>query len=214
MKSDFLKLIKQKKNFLILVYLSLIVQLLITYSILYSLRNNPAINKYTKQPWWVYLIALIGIILILSLLDMPVWLKLIVFTIFSVIFGCYLYSSTSLISIELIASALEGAVSIFVTMSVVAIILAYIGIDLSWMALILLVGLIGFLIALVIVHFIKDTFIKKIILVFGLVLFSLYVLYSTNSMLQKNYNENFVQASLDFYLDFVNLFSIILNLEQ
>ena len=211
---NFMKLVKEKKSFLILVYLSLIIQLLITYSILFGLRNTPSINKYTKQAWWVYFIILIAIILLLTFVKMPTWLQFIVFTVFSIVFGCFLYSGTQLVSIELISSALEGAITVFLVMSVVAVILAYIGIDLSWMGMILFVALIGVLIASIIVSFSKDTALKKAVLFVILVLFAIFVLFQTNTMLQKNYNENFVQASLDFYLDFVNIFTAILGLDE
>jgi FtsH-binding integral membrane protein len=42
-------------------------------------------------------------------------------------------------------------------------------------------------------------------------LFSLYVVYDTNVILQRNYNGGFIMASMDYYLDILNLFSNILG---
>jgi FtsH-binding integral membrane protein len=44
-----------------------------------------------------------------------------------------------------------------------------------------------------------------------LLLFSVYVVYDTNSILQRNYNGDFITASLDYYLDILNIFSNLLS---
>jgi FtsH-binding integral membrane protein len=41
----------------------------------------------------------------------------------------------------------------------------------------------------------------------GIFIFAGYVLYNTNRILQKNYKEQYITASLDYYLDFINLFA-------
>jgi len=45
----------------------------------------------------------------------------------------------------------------------------------------------------------------------GILIFAGYVLYNTNRILQKNYKEQYITASLEYYLDFINLFSNTLN---
>jgi FtsH-binding integral membrane protein len=52
---------------------------------------------------------------------------------------------------------------------------------------------------------------KKILVIFSLLLFSVYVVYDTNSILQRNYNGDFITASLDYYLDILNIFSNLLS---
>jgi FtsH-binding integral membrane protein len=42
--------------------------------------------------------------------------------------------------------------------------------------------------------------------VVGLMLFSLFVVYDTNTILQRNYYGDFITASLDYYLDIINIF--------
>ena len=44
------------------------------------------------------------------------------------------------------------------------------------------------------------------IYVFSLVLFSLYIIYDTNNILQREYYGDFITASLDYYLDVLNIF--------
>ena len=56
----------------------------------------------------------------------------------------------------------------------------------------------------------------KYLSIIGIVLFSLYILYDTNTILLKYKNKNKVdciKGSLDYYLDIVNLFSNYLDSE-
>jgi FtsH-binding integral membrane protein len=43
----------------------------------------------------------------------------------------------------------------------------------------------------------------------GAFIFGLFVIADTNAILQKNYNGDVVQATLDYFLDFVNLLSFV-----
>jgi len=51
----------------------------------------------------------------------------------------------------------------------------------------------------------------KILSFIGLILFSMYVVYDTNIILQRNYNGGFIRASMDYYLDIINIFSNMLG---
>ena len=46
---------------------------------------------------------------------------------------------------------------------------------------------------------------KKALLGFTLILFSLYVVYVTNIVLQRDYGGDFITASLDYYLEIFNI---------
>jgi FtsH-binding integral membrane protein len=50
--------------------------------------------------------------------------------------------------------------------------------------------------------------------VVGLALFSLFVIYDTNTILQRNYYGDFITASLDYYLDIINIFLNLVNFEN
>ena len=54
----------------------------------------------------------------------------------------------------------------------------------------------------------------KVFSSFGIILFAGYVVYNTNRILQKNYKEHYISASLEYYLDFINLFSNTLTSQQ
>lgn len=209
----FLKNVKAKQGFLLAVYAVLIAELLVTFAILSYLRKHEM--KIVDQPMWVYLITLLGLILILSLVPMPSWLKLCIFTLMSVIIGAYLdVISKRIVDDKLIKNALYGTIAIFVTMSAIAVLLAAMGIDLSFMGIILLGALIGLIIASVIVMLLGNVSktIIKVLLWFGLVLFAIYTTYATNMILQPSYSGDFIDASIDFYLDFINIFTRMLAL--
>ena len=207
-----------KIGFLAAMYTTLIVQLFITFSIVYWFRDHPKLSAATKRSFWLYLILSLGLILILAFVPMPPWLQLVIFTLFAVVTGAMLHQASVLIPKEVIDGALKGAVSIFVAMSVLGLVLLSLGFDLSWMGWILFAGLLGLLIASVIVLLIpkenKSPLVQKVVTIIGLALFSAYVMYHTNIVLQKNYSANFVQAALDFYLDFINIFVRVLALES
>jgi FtsH-binding integral membrane protein len=52
---------------------------------------------------------------------------------------------------------------------------------------------------------------NKILSFVGIILFAMYVIYDTNTILQRNYSGDFVTASMDYYLDIINLFTNFLG---
>lgn len=213
---NFGKLLKNKESFLLSTYALLIVQLSITFFMVYAFRNNKTFNKVTKQSFIVYFLLTFGLILILSFVPMPIWLKIIIFTVFAVVMGGMLHNASIAASVNIINNALYGAISIFIAMTIFAFILAAMGVDLSWMMIILFAALIGLIISSLLVMFFasKDSKLQKAVLIFGLILFSIFVVVYTNTILQPGYTENFVDAAISFYIDFVNIFSSILALEE
>lgn len=216
-KSDFGKLLKSKKNFIASVYITLIVQMMITFFIVYEFRNHPKLSNATKQSFWLYLLLTLGLILILSLLKMPIWMKLVLFSLFSIVNGAMLHHASRFIPAEVITQALIGTTMVFALMTVFAFVLAALGVDLSFLGLFLLGALIGLLVASIVVLFIRNVRNSKLykgLLVFGLVLFSIYVVFFTNVMLQKDYNDDFVGAAIDLYLSFINIFVRLLSFDS
>jgi FtsH-binding integral membrane protein len=52
---------------------------------------------------------------------------------------------------------------------------------------------------------------NKVLSFIGIILFAVYVAYDTNIILQRNYSGDFITASMDYYLDILNLFTSFLN---
>jgi FtsH-binding integral membrane protein len=202
----------EKRAFLARVFLTLFVQLCITYYVM-NRKTNPDANII------VLFIALIAIVFILSAVSLPEPVKLLLFTIFSYLFGLVFsklkedpdYNSES------INVAIMGAASVFLSMMVVGIALLAGGIRLGYkFGLLLFFSLLALIIARL-VFFVtagsgsgsgsKMSDIRKAFSSVGIFIFALYVLYTTNSILQRNYRDNYISASLAYYLDFINLFS-------
>lgn len=209
-------LLKNRKGFFIAVYATLLLQVFITFAIVYFFRLHPQLSNISKQSFIFYLLLSLALMLMLILLPMPTWLKLCVFTFFAMVIGAMLHNSTWMVPADFITQSLAGTMSIFVILSIVGLILAMMGIDLGWMGLILLGSLIGLLVATILLMVFdknRTGTIHKVLLVLGLILFSIYVIYDTNIIMQRDYKGSFVTAALDFYLDIINIFIRMLILD-
>jgi FtsH-binding integral membrane protein len=200
----------EKRAFLARVFLTLFVQLCITYYVM-NRKTNPDANII------VLFIALIAIVFILSAVPLPESAKLLLFTIFSYLFGLVFskFKEDPDYNSESINVAIMGAASVFLSMMVVGIVLLAGGIRLGYkFGLLLFFSLLALIIARLVFYVTtvsgsgpKMSDIRKAFSAVGIVIFALYVLYTTNRILQKNYMDNYISASLSYYLDFINLFS-------
>jgi FtsH-binding integral membrane protein len=199
-------LIIQKKSFLILVFANLIAQLGITYYVM-NKSNNPEIGF-----WPLFAIQII-LIYVLVLVPIPSFLKFFLFGIFSWTFGVSLSRLKDKYDPALINIAIQGALSIFALMFTFSIVLAGFNIYLGYQF-----GAFLFwaLLALIIAKLVNMlgpqlSTTKKFLSYIGLGLFSLFVVYDTSQILSRDYYGDFITASLDYYLDILNLFSNFLN---
>ena len=201
----------EKRAFLARVFVTLFVQLCITYYVM-NRKTNPDANII------VLFIALIAIVFILSYVPLSEPVKLLLFTIFSYLFGLSFFKlkKDPDYNSESINVAIMGAASVFLSMVVVGVALLAGGIRLGYkFGLLLFFSLLALIIARL-VFFVttagtgpgsRMSDIRKAFSAVGIFIFALYVLYTTNSILQRNYRDNYISASLAYYLDFINLFS-------
>ena len=198
----------EKRAFLARVFLTLFVQLCITYYVM-NRKTNPDANIV------VLFIAIIAIVIILSSVPLSEPAKLLLFTIFSYLFGLVFFKlkENPDYNSESINVAIKGAASVFLSMMVVGIALLAGGIRLGYkFGLLLFFSLLALIIARL-VYYVTDgsgarmSDIRKAFSAVGIFIFALYVLYTTNRILQKDYREHYVTASISYYLDFINLFS-------
>jgi FtsH-binding integral membrane protein len=195
-------LMNEKKQFFILVFANLIVQLGITYYIM--VKTNLNIN------WLPLFIANMILIFVLALVPMPQFVKFILFCIFSAIFGVMLSALKKKYNSATINIAIQGALAVFgvclaagVALLLGGIRLGYkFGAFLFWALLALIVGELVF---------ISSSQVNKIFSFIGILLFAVYVVYDTNTILQRDYSGDFITASLDYYLDILNLFTNLLG---
>jgi FtsH-binding integral membrane protein len=203
---DIVKRMYEKRTFLILVFTNLLVQLGITYYVM-NKTNNPNISII---PLFLAQIALIFIII---LVPMPEFMKFALFCLFSYTFGLALSRYKEKYSADTINTAVQGAMSVFGVMLATGVALSAGGIHLGakfgaflfWALLFLIIFRLIFVLG---AHMSQ---MHKILSFVGIMLFALYVVYDTNIILQRNYNGGFIRASIDYYLDIINLFSNILG---
>jgi FtsH-binding integral membrane protein len=139
---------------------------------------------------------------------MPSWLKFILFSAFSYIWGILLASFKLKINDnDLINMAMLGTIGIFSVMFLIGGFLLATGIELGIKTgFLLFVSLIILIIGQIFSMFYKSTILVKSLAAIGIVIFSGYIIYDTNTILQRNYYGDFITASLDYYLDILNIF--------
>jgi FtsH-binding integral membrane protein len=212
--SQLFKLISEKKGFFALILATLVSQLSITYYVSENVKieEEDGKKKINNKIIGAYIAAFI-IILILAFISMPTWLKFILFSLFSGAFGVILGYRKSGVDPGIVKSALVGTASIFVAMFAFGVALIASGIKLGlqfglglFFALLLLI-----IISIVNVFIVESSLLKKILVIGSLLIFSIYIVYDTNNILQRNYHGDFITASLDYYLDIINIFKGLLT---
>ena len=220
--SQLFKLLYEKKTFFSLILITLVTQLYITYYVSENFDIEKNKNKISNNhPFFIdtnLIIALIVeffLLLILVLVPMPPWLKFIVFSLFSATLGVILTYRKSLYDPNTIKTAFLGTISIFVSMFAFGVALIASNIQLSTMfGLRLFYALLFIFMIIIVEFFLQSSLLYKIIVVSLLMLFSVYIVYDTNQILQRDYSGDFITASLDYYLDIINIFYNLLSLSN
>jgi len=190
------KLLFEKKELLVMTFANLIVQTLITF---YAMKKYSTEKKNRSVNIFIWIFSFF--IIILLVIPMPIWIKFLLFCVFS--YGCG-YSLSNVADADTLHYALMGTLSIFGIMFSIGFMMILFGIRLGiTTGIILFFSLLGFILATLF----SPT--NSILTTIGIVLFSIYIIYDTNNILQKNYYGDFITASLDYYLDILNLFSLM-----
>ena len=230
--AQFLRLLNEKRGFLIMTFVNLIIQLGITYYIMMKYRvtassggrgrasSGGRVNKsetdtimLSNVQYYLMIFAQFAIIFIIAAVPMPSVVKFILFSIFSSLFGIILSCIKSSFDNNVIETAIVGTMSIFGFMVMLGVALIMFGINLgNKIALFLLVALLLLIIARIVSLFMNTySLMSRTFAMIGLVLFSLYIIYDTNHILQREYYGDFITASMDYYLDILNVFVNLLS---
>ena len=127
---------------------------------------------------------------------------------FSFVMGLNSIAASKLVSEQLIKAVIVATFCLFIVMTLLGFGLAMLGINLGFLSYILLCALIGLLVAFVAMWFIPvQKTLYKTVLVIGITLFSIYIAYDTNVILQKEYSGDFISATINIYLDILNIFT-------
>lgn len=202
-----------RSGFLAKVYLALAVQLAITAAIVTFLRHRPALQERIHKYWLLFFLLNLALIILLSWVPMPLPVKLLLFIVFAASLAFTLHATSQRVSPESIRAALASTTGIFLTMTAVAFLLAAAGIDLGFLSFALLAALIGLIVTYLVLFFLPvSRATVKAILLIGMVLFSVFIAFDTNVMLQPQSPRNdFLDAAIGLYLDLINLFSNVLS---
>jgi modulator of FtsH protease len=205
-------IINQKKIFLLQIFSNLIFQILVTFVIFYNLKVDFVNNN-------LYLILLIilqfGIIFIFSWYPMPMFFKFLLMTLFSAIWGLLFIRLKNHVPEEVVKTAILGVLGIFVGMLLFGLLLVAFGVYLDYRFGMILLGLLLLLIIVSIVLMFMHQYhgAHKGIAVVTIVLFSLFIIYDTNNVLYGP-SDDPIGASMNYYLDFMNIFTALINYQS
>jgi FtsH-binding integral membrane protein len=191
----------EKRELLVKTFANLMVQGLITFY---------AMKKYAKEKpnrilHFLVMLSTVIIILVLSLTSLPSWIKFGLFCLFSYGWGYTLSTLIPRFGEEAIHIAILGALGIFGIMFFIATTMLLTGIQLGFRTGAFLFFCLFALIIANLIQWLTSTT-STWVSIFAIVLFAVYIVYDTNMILQKNYYGDFITASIDYYLDILNLF--------
>lgn len=200
-------ILKDKAGFLAAVFGTLIFQLLLVLAIIKILPQDDPTVTLAKEYWLGNVILQFVLIICLALMPMPIPLKFALFTLFSMLVGYMLKVTLERVPKEVIQTALVGTVVVFVFFVMVGLVVSGLGINLAPIGLILLGVLLLVIIVSIVAMFMKSSSsFRKGLAIVTLSLFSVYVAFDTNQILQREYSGDFVTAAIDYFLDILNIF--------
>ncbi len=188
--------IQNKVPFMSSVFGHLIFQMFIMFRALEATVNNASLNEFATNNNLFLTLGNLGLFMALIFIKMGLPYKVALFTLVSFTTGMLMHK------IEDMKEALLETIAIFVAMLFAGIATVKLGYDLSTLGIVLIFSLIALIFARVLSPG-KKKYTKITTLIFAL-----FVVYDTNKILQRNYSGDFVNASLDYFVDIINLLSI------
>lgn len=222
--TNFSSLLRQKKDLMGCIFLTLIFQLVISVvTMKYDQEKNLLRNFMKSDNFGIQVGLIIGLILLVIAIFYGIKntksfaVKQVLFGLFSVITGFFLSVIIHTINDpQLVEGAAIATIINFVIMFCFGLFIVYLGYDLSWLGLLLFIGLLILIVFYVVNFFSSDSSENyKILSYISIVLFSLYILYDTNKILLKYQNKSksdCILGAMDYYLDIINLFDDYLNI--
>lgn len=185
--------LQTKAPFMSAVFANLIFQGLVTYQSAKTVIDSPSYSDYMARNTLFNLLLLLGLFLVLVFAKLSLPFKFGLFTMISILMGAYLSPQAN------IKEALLEVVTIFIGMFILGLLSVQFGFDLRPLGILLFFGLL----ALILTRLFSPG--EKKYAKIGSLLFALFVVFDTNNILKKNYGGDFIDASLDYFLDILNL---------
>ena len=212
--SQLFKLISEKNIFLSLIFFNLVLQHYISYYVSYNIdaeaEKEKNITKYNFIIISSYILTAIFIYLLIFV-PMPMLLKLIIFSLFSIVFGIIYASLKHIFDPNIIHGTAVGATIIYVFMILFGITLINSNIQYTnKVAFGIFYSVILLIILGVVQYFIYNyLLITKLLLIGTAILVVLYIVNTTNNILLRDYEGDFITASFDYYIDMSNFFNAL-----
>jgi len=185
--------LQAKAPFMSAVFANLIFQGLVTYQSAKTVIDSPSYSDYMARNTLFNLLLLLGLFLVLVFAKLSLPFKFGLFTMISILMGAYLSPQAN------IKEALLEVVTIFIGMFILGLLSVQFGFDLRPLGILFFFGLL----ALILARLFSPG--EKKYAKIGSLLFALFVVFDTNNILKKNYGGDFIDASLDYFLDILNL---------
>lgn len=229
------ELIVNKKGFLTKVFATLLTQLSISYYIMTRVHRNDSIKhdahdnrsqskhlqsiiNFIHKPigYFALFIVSLGLIVTMALVPMNMVAKFSLFSLFSGIIGLLLSVSMRYVDPAFIEMGVVGAMGVFATFFLIGLFLLASGVVLSNTTGIVLLGALLLLIITRIVYFFTEAYTQsvRVFAIITLSLFSAYIVYDTNRLLQKDYYGDYITGALEYYLDILNVFVSLVRYQQ
>ena len=203
--------LQKKIPFMAAVFGHLIFQIFVAYRAAEATSRNMNLKTVAESNRLFIGIVTLILALFMSLVPLPIPVKVAVFSIISFLGGMTLHDIPNL------QEALLEVIGIFILMFIMGVITVQLGFKLNILGNVLFFSLLTVLIARILSAFgatedrrfrsgptfspsRNELFTKILTLIFVL-----FVIYDTNTILQRNYGGNFVNASLDYFWDIINL---------
>lgn len=211
-------LVAEKSPFLLRVFATFGVQLGISFYVMWLSMSKEELRSFALRNRFFIGLFQIAIIFMLALLPIPPSLKLVLFTLFSIMNGLIvpLYAP-DLSTRDVVDSAFQTFL-LFLTMAAVGLLVVRTGVDTTLFEFSLVVmsfGMIAWGVYLVFFQS-KESQRKNLTWYRNLtiLLFALYIVYDTYNILRVDYEGDFVTAAFDYYLDVFNIFKSLLVLDN
>lgn len=206
--SDIASLLVKNSAFLAKIFTNLLVQLAITY---YVMENYPPPEGLGIK--LLFFLGLFILVIVIAATNLPYWIKFFVFVLFSYLFGRLSAVYKKKYGEDIIRNGILGAMGVFLIMFVVGASVPILG-DKFGKG--LFFALLALLIARIVASIQDANQLQKWLSGAGIGIFGLYVAYDTNNILKRAdyYQGDFITASMDYYLDIINLVSDMMHINQ
>ena len=213
----FSNLLRKKKGLMICIFLTLIFQLIIATITMKLDHKHQILGKQSITVTVVYFVISFVLIYLMIGTKLPFIVKQLLFVLFSILWGLILSQGIHVIKDpKIIEGAALATLINTLLMLIVGFVIVYMGVDLGWMGIYLMIGLF----VLITISFIRvftpgSPMVNKVVSCVSIILFSMFILYDTNNILLKyKGKDDCIRGALDYYLDIFNLFTNSLNLEN